>query len=111
MILIMALPLLLVLLTSRSQSKKQKKLEESLKVGDRVVTRSGLIGRLTEVGERTAKLDIAPGVTVQMLKTAIEGVDTPPAAKTADAKDGADKGGAAGKDKESAKDRAQEKKA
>lgn len=104
LILIMALPLLLVVMTSRSQSKKQKKIEESLKVGDRVVTRAGLIGKLTEVGERTAKIEIAPGVTVQMLKASIEGVDAPPAAKAADAKDGAG-------DKESAKDRAQEKKA
>jgi preprotein translocase subunit YajC len=103
LILIMALPLLLVVTTSRSQSKKQKKIEESLKVGDRVITRAGLIGKLTELGERTAKIEIAPGVSVQMLKSSIEGVDAPPAAKSADAKDAGDK--------ESAKDRAQEKKA
>lgn len=99
-ILIMALPILLVLFTSRNQSKKQKKLEESLKVGDRVLTRSGLIGKLVEIGDRTAKIDIAPGVTVQMLKSTIEGVDAPPAA-AADVK---------GKDsKESSKEKSPEK--
>lgn len=101
LILIMALPLLLVILTSRSQSKKQKKIEESLKVGDRVFTRSGLIGKLTEIGDRTTKVEIAPGVTVQMLKTAIEGTDSPVAARSADS----------AKDKESLKDKPQEKKA
>jgi preprotein translocase subunit YajC len=105
LILIMALPLLLVILTSRNQSKKQKKIEESLKVGDRVFTRSGLIGKLTEIGDRTTKVEIAPGVTVQMLKTAIEGTDTPAPARSADpAKDSA-------KDKEPLKDKPQEKKA
>jgi preprotein translocase subunit YajC len=76
MMLVMALPLLLVVFTSRSQAKKQKKLEESLKVGDRVVTRSGLLGKLVEVGDRTARLEIAPGVVASLLKTSIEGVDT-----------------------------------
>ena len=76
MMLVMALPLLLVVFTSRSQAKKQKKLEESLKVGDRVVTRAGLLGKLVDVGDRTARLEIAPGVVATLLKTAIEGVDT-----------------------------------
>jgi preprotein translocase subunit YajC len=87
-------PLLLVvmmLMMNRSQSKKQKQLESSLKVGDRIVTRSGIIGKIIDMGERTAKVEIAPGVNIQMLKTSIEGVDTPPDAKDAkDAKDGKD---------------------
>jgi preprotein translocase subunit YajC len=110
LILIMALPLLLVILTSRNQSKKQKKIEASLKVGDRVFTRSGLIGKLTEIGERTTKVEIAPGVTVQMLKTAIEGTDTPDAAKAA-ARPETSKDKEPSKDKDSLKDKPQEKKA
>jgi preprotein translocase subunit YajC len=55
-----------------------------------------LIGKIIELGDRTAKLEIAPGVNVQMLKTAIEGVD----------------GGSDAKDekKDTAKDKAEEKK-
>jgi preprotein translocase subunit YajC len=86
--LIFLMPLLLIGLmmwTSRSQAKKQKQLEAALKPGDRVVTNSGLIGKLIEVGERTAKLEIAPGVNVQVLKTSIQGVDGADAA-AADAK-------------------------
>lgn len=60
---------------TRNQNKKQKQLEEALKVGDRVVSQAGLIGRLVEVGERTVKLEIAPGVNVQVLKSAISGLD------------------------------------
>jgi preprotein translocase subunit YajC len=76
MLLMFALPLLLMFMMSRSQSKKQKELESGLKVGDRVITRAGAVGKLVEVGERLVKLELAPGVNVQFLKTSIEGVDT-----------------------------------
>lgn len=93
MLLVMALPLLLLIFMTRSQSKKQKALEGSLKVGDRVVTQSGLIGKITDLGDRTAKVEIAPGVAVQMLKTAIQGPEP-----TADGKTPAPKDGDKGKD-------------
>ena len=107
MLLVMALPLLLLVFMTRNQSKKQKELEASLKVGDRVVTQSGLIGKIIDMGERTAKIEIAPGVNVQMLKTAIQGPDAVPdakgASKDADKKD-ADKKEAS-KDKEAVKEK------
>jgi preprotein translocase subunit YajC len=85
------LPILLIFLTMRGQTKKQKQVEGSLKTGDMVVTQSGLIGKITElIGETRVKVEIAPGVNVRMLKSAISGVDAgdvkPDAAK-ADAKD------------------------
>ena len=102
MLLVMALPLLLLVFMTRNQSKKQKELEASLKVGDRVVTQAGLIGKIIDMGERTAKIEIAPGVNVQMLKTAIQGPDVVPDAKGA-SKD-ADKKEAS-KDKEAVKEK------
>ncbi|MDI3284029.1 preprotein translocase subunit YajC [Polyangium sp. 15x6] len=92
-ILFFLLPLLFVFLMTRNQSKKQKELEAALKPGDKVVTQAGLIGKLIEVGDRTVKLEIAPGVNVQVLKAAIQGVDGEP------------------KPAAEAKDKAQEKKA
>jgi preprotein translocase subunit YajC len=85
--LIMVLPILLIFLTMRGQTKKQKQIEGSLKTGDTVVTQSGLIGKLTDLGETRVKIEIAPGVTVRMLKSSISGVDGGEAVKTADAKD------------------------
>ena len=103
MILIMALPLLLIFLTMRGQSKKQKQVEQGLKTGDTVVTQSGLIGKITEfVGDTRVKVEFAPGVSVKMLKSAISGVDGGDA-KPAEGKDA--------KDKDAAKDKPQEKKA
>jgi preprotein translocase subunit YajC len=74
MIVLLLLPLVLFFFLSRSQSKKQKELEASLKVGDKVVLRSGLVGKLIELGDR-AKVEIAPGVKVEVLKSGIEGRD------------------------------------
>ncbi|MBM4357021.1 MAG: preprotein translocase subunit YajC [Deltaproteobacteria bacterium] len=60
---------------SRGEKKKRAQLESQLKKGDRVVTRSGLIGTVAALGDRTARVEVAPGVTVTMLKGAIEGLD------------------------------------
>jgi preprotein translocase YajC subunit len=60
----------------RRQQKKQKDLETKLKKGDRVVTSSGLVGKVAELGDgRYFKLEIAPGVKVQMLRSAIAGIE------------------------------------
>ena len=74
-ILFMLMPVLLIVFTMRNQSKKQKAIEQNLKTGDTVVTQSGLIGKITEMNERTVRLEIAPGVNVRLLKTAIQGID------------------------------------
>ncbi|XXT14417.1 preprotein translocase subunit YajC [Sorangium sp. So ce429] len=75
--LILALPLLLIFVMTRSQNKKQKQLESNLKVGDRVFTQSGILGRITDISANSprVKLEIAPGVNVQILKSAIQGPD------------------------------------
>ena len=70
---------------NRTQQKKQKELESKLKKGDRVLTQSGLIGKIVEISSaRTVKLEIAPGVKVEMLKTSLLGVegDASPTAKS-----------------------------
>ncbi|WP_437594760.1 preprotein translocase subunit YajC [Sorangium sp. So ce1000] len=85
--LILALPLLLIFVMTRSQNKKQKQIESSLKAGDRVVTQAGLIGKIVDINPNSprVKLEIAPGVNVQILKSAIQGPD-PGEVAAADAK-------------------------
>ncbi|EQD24114.1 MAG: hypothetical protein D084_Lepto4C00580G0001 [Leptospirillum sp. Group IV 'UBA BS'] len=43
----------------------------SLKVGDRVVTGGGLVGTVVSIRDRQVELEIAPGVTVTVMKQAI----------------------------------------
>ncbi len=75
--LLLLVPLLLMMFFStRSQQKKQQAALAALKKGDRVVTQSGLVGKLVEMGDRYAKVELAPGVKVDFVKTGLIGKDT-----------------------------------
>ena len=74
--LMLFLPLFFLLFwMPRSQQKKQAAALAKLQKGDRVVTQSGMIGKLAEVGDSTYKLEIAPGVKIDVLKSSIAGKD------------------------------------
>jgi len=77
----MLLPMVFLLYwMPRSQQKKQAAALSKLAKGDKVVTHSGMIGKLVEMGERSYKLEIAPGVKIDVLKSSIagkDGVDAP----------------------------------
>ncbi|HEY3498473.1 MAG TPA: preprotein translocase subunit YajC [Polyangiaceae bacterium] len=77
MLALMAPLLLLMFWSSRSQAKKQEKLLAGLTKGDRVLTQSGLAGKYLETTDRFAKIEIAPGVKVDVLRSSILGKDTP----------------------------------
>ncbi|MFO0548251.1 MAG: preprotein translocase subunit YajC [Polyangiaceae bacterium] len=104
--LIFALPILLIFLMMRGQNKKQKELETSLKVGDRVVTRGGAIGKIIRRNDRNVDLELAPGVVVSFRRESIEGLDVADPKKE-EGKDGkkdeAKKDDGKEKDKEAAK--------
>ena len=60
-------------------------MESKLKKGDRVVTQSGLVGKLVDDLEGvTPSIEIAPGVKVQVLRTSIAGLDAEDAPKAKD---------------------------
>jgi preprotein translocase subunit YajC len=61
---------------SRSQQKKQEATISGLKKGDRVITQSGLVGRLLSIEGRYAKLELPPsGTKVTILRTGLLGRD------------------------------------
>jgi preprotein translocase subunit YajC len=61
---------------SRSQQKKQEATIAALKKGDRVITQSGLVGRLLSIEGRYAKLELPPsGTKVTILRSALVGRD------------------------------------
>ena len=82
LLIVVMIPLLL--LSSRSQSKKQAATIAGLAKGDKVLLQGGLVGKLVEVGDRYAKVEIAPGVKVDFLKNALLGKDTPETAAQAE---------------------------
>jgi preprotein translocase subunit YajC len=75
--LLILIPFILVLFfQNRSQQKKTEANIASLKKGDRVVTQSGLIGRLVSVEGRYAELELLPSRTkVTILRTGLVGRD------------------------------------
>jgi preprotein translocase subunit YajC len=74
---LLLVPLLVLMFwSSRSQQKKQAQALDGLKKGDRVLTQSGLVGKLIELGDRYAKVELAPGVKVEVLKSGLLGKDT-----------------------------------
>lgn len=101
---LMFVPLILLLFwQTRSQQKKQEQAVAALKKGDRVVTQSGLVGRLLEIDTRYARLELAPGVKVQVLRSSLSGRDSEDSAKSTDAKSTDAKSDAKGSDDKSAK--------
>ena len=73
--LLILLPFILILFfQSRSQTKKQEANIAGLKKGDRVITQSGLIGRLVSIEGRYAELELLPSRTkVTILRTGLLG--------------------------------------
>jgi preprotein translocase subunit YajC len=71
----MVVPMVLVFgvmmfMNSRRQ-KKEDAVRQSMKSGDRVVSQSGLIGELTALEGKIAKVKLAPGINVEMLASSI----------------------------------------
>ncbi|GAB2752909.1 preprotein translocase subunit YajC [Salinifilum aidingensis] len=72
-VLILAIGLMLFFQV-RKQKKAmadQQKLQNSLTVGDRVMTTSGVYGTITATAEDTVDLELAPGVTTTWLRQAV----------------------------------------
>ncbi|OBI84731.1 preprotein translocase subunit YajC [Mycobacterium sp. E740] len=77
--LVVFLPLLIALgafmfFASRRQKKAMQAtidLHESLQIGDRVHTTSGLVGTITAITDDEVQLEIAPGVVTTWMKLAV----------------------------------------
>ena len=58
----------------RQQEAVHKKMLEELKTGTKVVTNGGIYGTVDSVGEKTLKLRIADKVRIDVLRSAITGL-------------------------------------
>ena len=74
LIMILLIIVVLWLFFIRPQSKKakeQQQFREALKKGDNVVTIGGFHGKITEVKEHTVMVSLAPGMEVEIEKSAL----------------------------------------
>lgn len=63
----------LILRPQRKEQEKHQNFLAGLKVGDEVVTSSGILGRITGVEEKFIMLEISRGTRIQILKAQIQG--------------------------------------
>ena len=72
-VLVLAIFYFVILLPMKRRQKKVQQFLEALKVGDRIVTSSGIYGTITKITDRTVKVQIADKVTIELSKAAIAG--------------------------------------
>ena len=69
-VLIMAAMYFLMIRPQQQRVKKEKEFESSLKVGDKIVTKAGIHGRISELAETTMVVETMAG-KIKMEKAAI----------------------------------------
>jgi preprotein translocase subunit YajC len=63
----------LILLPMKRKQKKVQEFQDALKVGDKIVTTSGIYGQITKVNERSVQVQIADKVRIELARAAVAG--------------------------------------
>ena len=64
----------LFVLPSKRRRNQHSAMQDSIDVGDEIITAGGLHGQVTEINDSTARIEIAPGVIVTLDRRAIAAV-------------------------------------
>ena len=72
-VLILGIFYFLILLPMKRRQKKIQEFQDSLKVGDKIVTTGGIYGKITRVTDKTLQVEIADRVRVEMSRAAVAG--------------------------------------
>ena len=72
MILIVVLFYFMLIRPQMKQAKEQREMIAALKVGDEVVTSSGILGKVTKVADSVISLEIAANIVISVQKPAIQ---------------------------------------
>jgi preprotein translocase subunit YajC len=72
--LVLAIFYFLILLPMQRKQKKVQQFIEALKVGDKVVTTSGIYGQITRLSDKSVQLQIADKVRIEVAKAAVGGL-------------------------------------
>jgi len=63
----------LILMPMKKRQKKVEQFQQSLKVGDKVVTTSGIYAQITKLNEKSVQVQIADKVRIEIARAAIGG--------------------------------------
>jgi preprotein translocase subunit YajC len=57
----------------KKRQKKIQEFQESLKVGDKVITTSGIYGQVTRLSDKSLQIQIADRVRIEIARAAVAG--------------------------------------
>jgi preprotein translocase subunit YajC len=75
-LILVAVVWLLFVMPARRRRSSHEAMQDTVDVGDEIITAGGLHGHVVEMGETTVRLEIAPSVTVTLDRRAIAAVAT-----------------------------------
>jgi preprotein translocase subunit YajC len=70
---ILAIFYFLILMPMKRRQKKIQEFQSALKVGDNIVTTSGIYGQITRLNEKSVQLQIAEKVRIEISRAAVGG--------------------------------------
>lgn len=71
--LILAIFYFLILMPMKRRQKKIQEFQNALKVGDKVITTSGIYGVITRLGDKSVQVQVAERVRVEIARQAVAG--------------------------------------
>ncbi|MBR1871226.1 MAG: preprotein translocase subunit YajC [Kiritimatiellae bacterium] len=74
MVVLFALFYVMLIRPQQRKEKERRKMIDILRAGTKVVFGGGIIGVIDEAGERTFKIEIAPGVKVEVLRDTVQDI-------------------------------------
>ena len=77
MLLILAIFYFMMIRPQQRKEKERRKMIEELRAGAKIVFAGGLMGTIQEATEKTFKVELCPGVTVEIARSCVSGVVPP----------------------------------
>jgi preprotein translocase subunit YajC len=78
-ILVIGIFYFIILLPAQRKQQKVQQFQQSLKVGDRVITTGGIYGQITKVSDEAVQLQVADKVRIDVARAAVGGYQGQPA--------------------------------
>ena len=77
MLLIFAIFYFMMIRPQQRKEKERRKMIEELRAGAKVIFAGGLMGTIQEATEKTFKVEISPGVAIEIARSCVNGVVPP----------------------------------
>jgi len=74
MLLILAIFYFMMIRPQQRKEKERRKMIDELRAGAKIVFAGGLMGTIQEATEKTFKVEIAPGTTIEIARACVQGL-------------------------------------